>query len=220
MATRTQHDPHDLALTLFGITLPTTVRELKSAFRAKAKELHTDVSGQDTHDAFIKMRAAYEYLTELLGDPHVFSEGGEIRTDVTVDGTPLSGLGLGLGPTVNGMDCERCDRRGYTIEHGVAYRVCDECDSFGKVPRTLRCKYCNGSGKFTQRRTGRIVPCLICKGTGIFVHPHLTQPCPRCYGTKTVYERRETTYYQQCSDCRGTGELPMWNPVILKNSLA
>lgn len=218
MATTKFQDPVVLAQKYFNLTLPTTLDDLKSAFRTMAKRLHTDVSGADTKIAFGEMKDAYDYLVSLNGSSGVFSEGSSCRELVTVDGTPLSELGFGLESTVNGADCPNCQRKGYTTTFGLGYRVCMECDEHGEMPRSFMCKSCKGTKLFKQR-LGRVVACRTCAGTGIFKHPYLTQLCQFCGGTKTRLTETEQANYHRCWECRGKGEIPMWNPVLPKGRL-
>lgn len=218
MATKKLQDPVVLAQTHFNLTLPTTLDDLKSAFRTAARKLHTDLSGADTKNAFIAMKDAYDYLVSLNGSSGVFSEGSSCRELVTVDGIPLSELGLGLEATVNGADCTNCQRKGYTTTYGLGYRVCMECDEHGEVPHTFICRSCKGTGLFKQR-LGRVVACRTCAGTGAFKHPYRMKPCPVCLGSKTCYTKTEQANYHTCWECHGKGEIPMWNPVLPKGRL-
>ncbi|MBI4090476.1 MAG: hypothetical protein HY422_00460 [Candidatus Komeilibacteria bacterium] len=218
MATIKNQDPHELAQKYFHLTLPTTSDDLKSAYRAAAKKLHTDLSGADTKSVFIAMKEAYDYLVSLNGSSGVLSEGSSCRELTTVDGTPLSELGLGLESTVNGIDCPACLHKGYTVTYGIGYRVCTECDEYGTQPCTFACKSCKGTGRFKQR-LGRVVACRTCQGSGTFKHPYSSRPCRVCGGTKTCLTKTEQANYHKCWECHGKGEVPMWNPVLPKGRL-
>ncbi len=204
---------------IFRLQPPISLDDLKGAFRRRAKELHTDTSGGDTKEQFITMKEAYDLLMGLQDVPGIFSDNGGSRKTITVDGISLHELGLGLGPNINGQNCPTCDHKGYTEERGRSFRVCDQCDASGRVKTTSPCRYCKGTGKFTQRRSGRTVDCRACDGSGRFVHTNHYQYCPRCLGTKTIYTTTEGVFYKRCWECEGSGELPMWNPVLPKGRL-
>lgn len=150
-----------MAEVCFGLALPTTLDELKKAFRKKAKQLHSDVGGSDA--GFIKLKQAYDALLAAAGYlSGVFEGENAARELTTAEGHPLSGLGLGLGSMKNGRDCSRCQRKGYTEERGIEWKVCEHCDEFGmvsnKVPQMVPCRPCAASGKFTLK-SGRVVEC-------------------------------------------------------------
>jgi DnaJ-class molecular chaperone len=203
----------------FNLSLPITSDELKSAFRRRAKELHTDTSGDNgTKDKFIAMKDAYDFLVKLEGMKFVYGEksveGQTIRL-VTTDGTPLYELGLGLGPMKNGRDCERCEHKGYTEERNfVGQHVCYNCNWDGRVMDEIPCKPCNGTGKFTQGRSGRVVPCRVCHGRGEKLGYKL---CPQCHGSKYIGEGK--VYYVKCYECNGTGEIELFSPLFPKGRM-
>lgn len=199
----------------FGLTLPFTVEELKSAFRSAAKKLHTDTSGdENTKRDFIAMKAAYDFLVKLEGMEYVYgersAEGGQL---VATDGTPLYELGLGLGPRKNGRDCERCQHKGFTEEPDFR-NTCWECDPYGRVIADVPCTPCGGTGWFTQRRGGQRVICRVCRGRG---EKFATITCPKCNGTKSVGKKR--VRYSRCYECKGTGEIELFSPLILKGTI-
>src|SRR3990172_9352288 len=108
----------------FDLDFPCTQAQFKSAFRKAAKALHTDTSGQ-TQEKFVGMKDAYDVILETAKQvPGFFAadEGADPGSVpaflMTVDGTLLAGLGLGLGPTKNGTDCPDCQHKGYTEQYG------------------------------------------------------------------------------------------------------
>lgn len=210
---------------VFCLELPLGLEELKKAYRKASKKLHPDVEGGD-EEAFKAMRSAYDFIAGLYGNmPGIFrqksEESGSSFTTVTKEGIPLSELGLGLGPTTNGRDCDICGHNGYTTHHGKHYVVCQACNEQGMVPKKFCCRACNGSGKFTQQRTQRVVNCRKCNGTGIFTHPFSSNPCPVCFGTKTLWsEDTRRVFYNRCWKCEGTGEIKIFNPMLPKGALA
>jgi DnaJ-class molecular chaperone len=208
----------------FGLALPLTMESLKSAFRAAAKLLHTDTSGdENTKEKFIAMKAAYDFLVGLEGMEYVFGEHGQngnLLRLATIDGTPLYELGLGLGPMKNVRDCERCGHKGYTEERDHFHdpfpgSVCSDCNYLGRVRSTTICHSCYGTGGFRQRRSGKLVVCRACSGIGVkFGY----QTCPRCKGTKRVSPPRVT--YRKCYECDGTGEIELFSPLLPKGRFA
>ncbi len=209
----------------FGLSLPITSVELKSAFRKMAKELHTDTSGDKaTNYKFIAMKAAYDFLVNLEGMKYVYGdrekEGQTVRLQTT-DGIPLHELGLGVGPLKNGRDCERCERKGYTEEEDFSSfftTYCYSCDSTGRVRGKASCHACKGTGKFTQERSKLVVDCRVCTGTG--KHPYNTTyvDCPECKGRGRKEPPRKTRFVT-CYECKGKGEIELTNPLFPKGAI-
>lgn len=202
--------------------LPLNESRIKKRYRELVKKFHPDLGGDP--EKFKKIQETYEFLTSLdvlCSIAYNNDDDETLKNQIfeTVDGIPLSELGLGLGPTVNGRNCEECEHRGYKKEHGRAWKVCTDCDENGLIPREFPCRSCGASGKFKTKR-GFIVPCKTCSGTGIFKHPHQKMLCRECHGTKTIYGESESFYYVRCSRCGGSGEIEIDNPVIPKGRLA
>jgi hypothetical protein len=156
---------HILAYHQFGLTLPVPRAVLKTRYRERARALHTDTSGADTKEAFIKMQQAYELLTadDARG---VFTDGPQMEK--TEEGTPLKDLGLGLGSLKNGRTCEECSGKGYHERagkkwiprspcylclhfYGQYHRLCPKCKKEGLRIVTEKyfaiCGPCKGSGE-------------------------------------------------------------------------
>jgi len=161
---------------VFGLTFPFSDSQLKSAFREAAKRLHPDTSGSDG-EMFIVMKKLYDVLLSEAQDT------SKASLLFTVDGTPLPELGKGLGSMKNGVDCPKCNHKGFFER---------------KEMKWGRCWGCQGKG-FLRR--------------GGFV-------CLYCFGTGTVGVGEEVRVYYKCSDCGGTGEKEVMNPVIPKGRLA
>ncbi len=190
-----------LAFVYFGLSLPLSDSGLKKAFRRESLRLHPDKGGNS--EQFIKMNDAYKALSSAIGViPDVSKSYVVLDRTKTVEGFPLSELGLGLGPTVNGKNCSDCDHKGYRTRHGSSYQVCAFCtDGWTYVDGW--CRDCGGTGKFKQQRSLRIVECRKCKGTRVFRSTRRIL-CLVCFGTATIWKDDETEHYVKCSTCRGT----------------
>ncbi len=209
----------------FGLSLPLTSDELKSAFRKMAKELHTDTSGDHgTKDKFIAMKNAYDFLVKLEGMKFVYGDKvkeGETARLETTDGTPLWELGLGLGPMKNGRDCDRCQHKGYTEEDDFSSYFnnwCWNCNSTGRVRGRENCRPCSGTGKFTERNSRRVVTCRACNGSGKHPHNLTYTACSDC-GGRGRKEPPKKVRYSKCYECDGTGEIEMFSPLFPKGRM-
>jgi DnaJ-class molecular chaperone len=164
------YDPYLVLEKYFGLQVPVTEDALKGAFRAQVKKLHTDVSGGDTKSQFVEMKAAYDYLVAAKICSR--NENGAIPEGLTTDGTLLSELGLGLGPTKNGRDCTQCNHRGYQVRLVYDSVVCPSCKGATRKTNSRRfwglsCLTCYDTGRIstaTQKTTYE--RCYHCKGTG------------------------------------------------------
>lgn len=211
----TKEDANGMAYQFFGRLLPMTRDELKSSFRQACKRLHTDLSGTDgTRERFIQMKAFYDQLVELKVD-WVFTDGAQVlRTRL---GTPLSELGLGLGPSRNGRDCEFCNHKGYVEDKEDAYVKCTNCVS--GWTHTNPCRRCRGTGNYTNKKGQVAGQCFSCKGTGYYKALFI-QKCSECSGVGYKVGEKGRVVYTACYRCQGTGEVEVFNPVITKGRLA
>jgi DnaJ-class molecular chaperone len=215
----------------FDCNVPVAFDDVKKKFRQKSKLLHPDVGGEEEafkalSNAFDDLKKLYEAGSRIFdAEPAEEVPEGETKPPSmpreTVDGTALSELGLGLGPTTNGRECFHCKQRGYTITKEYGKGPCRSCSGTGGEPREFSCRPCRGSGRVRQARTGEEVSCRLCFGTGKFKHP-LLKDCVHCYGTgesRTGAERVKRIYALKCYDCKGTGEIQVLNPVLPKGRL-
>lgn len=162
----------------FNVELPVLSAVLKSAFRSASRRFHPDMGGTD--EQFKEMKRVYDAIQDaglLVQSSKDMNQAGA-RLLRTVDGTLLSDLGLGLGPTTNGRDCDTCS--------GFGYRSWTE-----PIRRMVQCNRCAGRGCWKCWNTGR--------------------------EEKTVGQ--STIKYARCGTCNGTGEIKIYNPVILKGSI-
>jgi DnaJ-class molecular chaperone len=215
-----------LASTYLGVQLPASMEALKKAFRKKSLQFHPDREG-GCRDKFEQMIDAYQFIVTIAHLPGIISDNGQNGNGqrascfTTTEGISIFDLGLGLGPTKNGRDCPRCQHKGYTTEFGFGFQLCTKCDQNGRVQVVVvrrYCKYCHGTGKFQQARSGKVVSCNACKGSRIFESKAMGL-CPVCFGTKRIYGKTEQEHYAKCFECNGKGEIEIHNPVLAKGRL-
>jgi len=216
----------------FDFEAPVAFEDVKKKYRQKSKQLHPDAGGSEEdfkvfNSAFDNLKQLYQLGSRLFDAEPVIEETVEGEPPApkmpreTVDGTPLSELGLGLGPTTNGRECLHCENRGYTITKEHVRGQCHKCAGRGRQPREYPCHSCGATGKFTLRKSERIVDCRVCLGTRAFKHPFQKEWCTMCNGTgRAATDRVVKIYALKCFDCKGTGETEVWNPVLPKGRLS
>lgn len=227
-----------IATTLFGLSLPLTLDQLKKTLRAKQAQHHPDKNpGQEEAAAeqFKAIMIGYEKLVKCMA---AFSESDFTEhTTRTEDGRLLSDLGIGLGPLVNGVDCTFCNHKGYSITFEKSWIVCDDCDAEGNPFIVKTCLDCKGTGKFALR-SKRVVECRNCQGKGTVKIKKKSQArpmyrsifgdfygfngprCESCWGTKKKeVDDKLKPHYHTCGNCKGSGETRIFNPVIRRGAL-
>lgn len=214
----TKQDAVKLLHQHFGLTQPITVDDLKSAYRAKSKQLHPDLNPNGA-EMFKEMQKAYEHLTHpnIISTICVDKDGKLVGVLKTTGGTPLSELGLGFGISKNGCDCNVCNHKGYVSHTSSAIERCTHC-LFGSTS-DRKCRPCKGTGEFTQKHSNRVVSCRDCKGKGFFQTPYYHK-CEWCNGLFYTVYKTPTILYDICTLCKGVGEIEIFNPVIPKGLLA
>jgi DnaJ-class molecular chaperone len=149
-----------LAAKYFGVDLPVFSTVLKSKFRELSRKLHPDVGGNET--AFKDMKAAYDAIQKagmvIQGDI-ASSADADKKILRTSDGTPLTELGLGLGPNTNGKDCMECAGRGYRAWEDRNRRIHHQCYGIG-------CRACKYRGYFEAEAVMKYRKCEACEGKG------------------------------------------------------
>ena len=212
------------AISLLGVTFPINSQEFKIAYRRACFLHHPDRGGNE--EQFKKIQEIYQLVKN---DSSLICESKENIIQL-LDGTPISLLGMGLGPTINGKDCKDCLSKGYTIEYERGKGTCSSCNGTGE--RSAPCRACKGTGKF-KLRSDREVECRDCKGSGRFTHAtrrkgmfrfwgeYRDSYCLQCGGGGWVItdDKFKPRYYRGYK-CEGTGEIPIYNPVIPKGSLS
>lgn len=169
----------DILADQFGLEAPVAFETVKKKYRLLSKQTHPDLGGSE--EAFKELNNAFEELKKLfdagssLFDAEAEStESGEGNNEkhlkmprTLVDGTPLSELGLGLGPTTNGRDCPHCAHKGYTATYQHDMVACMACTGRGRVRRQW-CNECAGRGRVRSPNPVSVylLRCYSCKGTG------------------------------------------------------
>ncbi len=208
-----------LAKKFFNLELPVRLPELKKAYRAACVRLHPDKGGDAK--GFVEMSAVYENILELASKTTgVIEDDGDVSYMTEVEGTPIHELGKGLGSTKNGKDCDYCSRKGYKINYGQCWDICDTCLGSGIGLEFILCKSCRGRGRF-DLIDGRVVDCKQCGGTGeIGGSPRRGTWCRKCTGTgRMCVEDSDKIFYTKCVKCGGAGEIEIFNPVLPKGRL-
>ncbi len=175
--------------------LPKTAgdEEIRRAFRARARELHPDVSDEpEAEERFREVTAAYSVLSKpsarFLYDRFGYRGRG----------------GGGFGPggrrnaarilaevEIDQIEAERGTRREVRL---AAEEECAVCSGSGAVAGTevRECATCGGKGRLRVSsglgvgRLLRVVECHDCDGLGRIFE----RRCPECRGTGRVTERR------------------------------
>ena len=201
---------------LLGVKHTATEAEIKKAFRAKARELHPDVSeNPDAEEQFKEVVEAYEVLSDSerrqlydrFGHAGLRSQGfrptafdlgalGDLFSAFFGDymfGVGTRGRGAARGADVAAeVEIELVESaRG--VQRDVPVRVavpCGTCDGSGAEPGTdpVTCPVCGGAGR-VQEVSNTVL--------GQFVRAH---PCGRCGGVGRVVEH-------PCGTCDGAGRV-------------
>jgi DnaJ-class molecular chaperone len=212
------------AASILGIELPISYHKAKSAFRTLSMFTHPDRGGDP--EKFIEVKKAFEFLC----DSNAFSgENNSIKE--TVNGIPLSEFGKGYPLSVSAKTCGNCEGKGYRILKEKDWRNCPDCLGTGRL--SYPCNRCNATGVY-KRGDREVGKCFKCDGKGRFFpkpkrRPHVFyswmtgnffhEPCKKCRGSGISLEEVEKTYAIKCDDCKGIGEIEMFNPVLPRGLL-
>jgi molecular chaperone DnaJ len=185
---------------VLGVGRTAAEKEIKSAFRRLARELHPDVSDHpEAQERFREAAEAYEVLsrreTRELYDRYGHEglrTGGFRPTDF--DFTDISTLfSFFFGDDI----FARMGAGGRDAARGTSVSV--------PFPVAVACSACRGSGAAPGSAPER---CPTCEGTGrlqavsssVFGQFIRTQTCPECAGSGEVIP-------EPCPECRGTGRV-------------
>jgi DnaJ-class molecular chaperone len=202
------------ALDWFGLSYPFSEIQLKTAFRDALKKHHPDLNNGSKESEELTKKTIY--LHERIANLAI-SNGDTSQTEI--EDIPEDNDLFKLWET-----CPQCHGTKYQKESMLTNKrgVCPICKGTGN--RLVKCKACDGTGKFKQRNTGRIVDCLKCKGTGVYTFKRKSpldfkNSCFYCSGLGTFPMFEEKVI--KCSKCNGLGkvEMNMFNPVIRKGAV-
>lgn len=185
-----------------------TIDAVKTAYRSKAKELHTDMSN-GSHEKFIELKNAYDYLMDDFKTGYINEPNAYTLNRTTVQGDLLTELGKGF-PDKSAVECKRCDSQGYTREEVMEWGDCPTCNGRGFI-----CPDCGNTGKFILR-SGRIVDCRRCANPESAVTYSWRYSCRSCWGTGQGYAVGNKVVYHTCHSCQGHGFIECFNPVLQK----
>jgi DnaJ-class molecular chaperone len=211
------------AAKILGLTLPVAEGVLKSTFKRKAHETHPDLGGTDKD--FIAVKNAYDCL---LSSAFVMMEDAP-KSAMTTTGELLSTLGKGIGHNKAGCKCEICSGFGYKEEEQVSFYdiyevlmgrmksvMCDRCHGDGFITgKLVPCRRCGAMGRYKVNGVDR-GECRGCGGSGQFyLKFKFPARCQKCNGEGYVENKPvKKKIYIKCLECKGTGEIEMFNPVI------
>lgn len=201
---------------VLGVDRSASQRDIKTAYRQKARECHPDVS--DAPDAEVRFKEVNEAY-QVLSDPekrNTYDRFGHAGLEGARGGFDMGGFrdpfdifeeffGQGFGFSTRRR---RGPRRGadlrydlhLTFEEAVfgcekdievtRHEVCPDCGGSGAKPGTSpsQCPQCNGRGQVRQVQRSIL---------GSFVS---VTDCPACHGEGTVVD-------EACSRCHGEGRV-------------
>jgi molecular chaperone DnaJ len=201
---------------VLGLSRGASEKEIKSAFRRLARELHPDVSEeQDAGERFREAAEAYEVLSKAetrdLYDRfgHEGLRTGGFRPTQFDFGNIADLFSVFFGDELFGMagGAQRRPGRGADLLAEVTIDLEDAARGATRpveVPVTVTCETCAGSGAApgTTPET-----CPTCSGVGrlqsvsssVFGQFIRTQSCPECGGSGRVLRT-------PCEDCAGSGQ--------------
>ena len=193
-------------------SFPFTESDLKSNYRQLAKINHPDKLNGST-SLMKKINEAYSHIKNLV----IKDDELELKKEDILKAERKNEDIFELFNT-----CERCKGTGEISNYRPGYNEwCSRClkNVLGRVIATgkikVGCGACNGSGKFKQRRNGRVVNCYRCEGKGwLFIK------CPSCKGQRITHISSYTKK-TVCSNCGGAGKVKInpFNPVIPKGAV-
>jgi len=207
------------AFSIFRLHPPCSITDLKTAFREMVKLHHPDHGGKP--EDFILIKKAYDFLKD---DSSIINDDRTIIT--TINGHKLEDLGLGLGPTRNGITCEECKGKGYRQKYELRRKACSYCEGTGYEPQSFVCQACSGTGIFDKcypcKGTGKIndnicrkcngtgkgspVPCRICDGSGKTKPEKVESEIWNTWGGMFDLFGKKRQLHKLCRHCLGSGQ--------------
>ncbi len=203
---------------ILGVGRDADEKEIKKAFRRKARELHPDVNkAPDAEERFKELNEAYDVLSDpqkkAMYDRFGTADaaqgfGGYQNVDMgDIFGDIFSSFFGGMG----GGGGRGAQRRRDGRDMGVGLRLTLEDVALGAkkeivYDRLAPCEECGGSG---AAEGGGEVTCKKCNGSGRVVSVQHTflgnmqtaTTCPDCGGTGRTIDK-------PCPECQGQGRVP------------
>ncbi|MGM0471808.1 MAG: molecular chaperone DnaJ [Bacillota bacterium] len=211
-----QEDYYDI----LGVSEDASEKEIKKAYRKKAKQYHPDVSDEpNAEEKFKKVSEAYE----VLGDEEKRAKYDQYgHAGVNQDGAGGFNQGGGFGQgnfedifdmffgggRSRGRSRQNARRKGADLRYNLTIDF--EEAAFGvekeiTVPRTEECEACNGSGAADD---SEVETCAKCDGSGEIRFKQQTpfgqfvqsKTCDRCNGSGQFVK-------DPCPTCNGKGKV-------------
>ncbi|MCR4660871.1 MAG: DnaJ domain-containing protein [Clostridia bacterium] len=208
---------------ILGIQKGATADEIKSAYRAKAKEFHPDKFANKSEserkaaeEKFKEVQHAYDVLNdpqkkEIYDQygteeaPNPFGGGGSGFNPFGGSGDPFSDIFSMFSEGFGGRRQRQQDLSGDDLKVGLKLSFKDVC--FGVQNKEItynrkeRCPVCGGTG---AKSVAGVAKCSKCNGSGqytrvqntLFGAMRQTGPCPDCNGTGEVIK-------DPCQNCKG-----------------
>lgn len=209
---------------VLGVDKNASDKDIKKAFRAKARKLHPDVNkAPDAEDRFKELNEAYDVLSDpkkraqydRFGTIPGAASGGGAQY---VDFDDIFGDGFGMGDLFStffgggasgGRGGQQVRREGRDMGRGLRLTLEEVATGVKKeivYDRLTPCEECGGSG---CAEGGKEVECSKCHGTGRVVTVQRTflgemqsaSTCPDCHGTGHTIDK-------PCPECDGQGRVP------------
>lgn len=197
---------------ILGVNENTSQKDIKKAYRKKAKKYHPDSNSEDAdEEKFKKINEAYQVLSdeEKRKKYDRFGKSGiseEARRRARSDFSDFDDLfGSLFGGLFGGGSGRR--RRGKSLRTKVTITLEEAYEGAKKsirVRRKKKCEKCNGTGA----KNGSLKTCPECNGSGKKRHVSRTlfgkqvsvATCDKCGGRGKIPE-------EKCEKCGGTGKV-------------
>jgi molecular chaperone DnaJ len=195
---------------VLGVPRSASTEEIKRAFRSLALKHHPDRNPGDA-EAERRFREAAE-AWEVLGDPDQRARYDRLGPLFTPSGRPPNPDELNdiLRDAISGIfGRRRPGGAGEDIKYTLTISLEDAATGTERtidVPRTVRCKRCDGTGDHPDERTA----CATCAGSGKSpTRRFLRSECAACDG-------RGYTPARKCDRCGGEGRHPLEDRLRVK----